>query len=95
MNHPIFITDETRDLLRSLPPVLKKKIRLALGEIRQDPLCAKALIQELEGLRSYKLGMIRIIYRIDHASVRIVAIGPRHNIYEQVILEIKRSKKIH
>ncbi len=33
---------QVHDLIRHLPPVLKRKIRAALGDILDDPSCGKA-----------------------------------------------------
>lgn len=91
MKRPLTISDEQRDFIRHLPPGIKKKIRQALEEISENPLIGKALREELEGLRSYKLGRIRVVYRGESSSVAIIAIGPRSTIYAEVALEIRRN----
>ena len=90
MKQALVLQERERELLRSLPPGLKRKIRQAFDDLSRDPLCGKALIEELKGLRSYKLGAIRIIYKIEHSSIFILTIGPRKTIYQKMILELKK-----
>jgi mRNA interferase RelE/StbE len=81
--------------LRSLHPDIKKKIKSALKMISEDPCVGKALKDELEGLKSYRVKRFRIIYQIEKdKEINIVAVGPRANIYEEtyVLLKIKQKK---
>ncbi len=71
------------------PRGLKGKIKSALKEILQDPSCGKPLSEELSGLHSYRIGRIRIIYRVEGRLVSLLTIGPRSTIYQKVALEIK------
>ena len=91
MTRSLIVAYALRDLIRRLPPDLKKKIRQGLEEIVKNPRSGKLLCEELAGLRSYKIGQIRIIYRTTAARIELVAIGPRKTIYEKVALEIKRA----
>lgn len=82
--HTLRITEATVTLIRKLHPHLKRKIRAALEEIVHDPTCGKSLKLELAGLRSYRVGRFRIIYRINpEKMVELVAVGPRKMIYEE------------
>lgn len=81
--------------LRSLHPDIKKKIKSALKMISEDPCVGKALKDELEGLKSYRVKRFRIIYQIEKdKEINIVAVGPRANIYEETygLLKIKQKK---
>ncbi len=90
MKRKLIVSPELEKVVRLLPPEIKKKIRIALVEILEDPLTGKALVEELQGLRSYKLGKIRIVYRAEQdGRISIIAIGPRRSIYEKLILEIR------
>ncbi|MBI3064900.1 MAG: type II toxin-antitoxin system RelE/ParE family toxin [Deltaproteobacteria bacterium] len=80
-----------RDLIRHLPPELKAKVKAALRSIADDPYRAKELIEELAGLRSYRIGRSRIIYRIVGSMVQIVALGPRAEIYERAAAELSKT----
>jgi mRNA interferase RelE/StbE len=76
-------------------PHLKKRVRGTLEIILSQPLSGKALIGELAGLRSLRVGSLRIIYRNrDNRGIEIIAIGPRERIYEETFRRIKAEKKI-
>jgi len=88
------IPHETAALIKSLHPVLKSRIKTALKSILQDPQSGKALKDELNGLRSFRIRRFRIIYRISSAKlVEIIAIGPRKNIYEETFRLISKETK--
>lgn len=88
------IPDEVVALLRGLHPHLKKKVRAALQSLCADPYSGKALKDELEGLKSFPVGRLRIIYRMGvGGQVEIVAIGPRKNIYEETFKILKRENE--
>ena len=60
--------------------MLKRKVRAALEALLEDPYAGEALRNELRGLRSYRVGRFRIIYRIGE-DLELVAFGPRDSIY--------------
>lgn len=87
------VTAETAALVRSLHPHLKKKVKAALQTILHDTLAGKALRDELEGLRSFRVGRIRIIYRLaGREVVEVVAVGPRRTIYEETLRLLSKEK---
>ena len=51
-------------LIRNLHPLLKVDIRAGLQLLLQNPESGKALKEELQGLRSFRIKRYRIIYRI-------------------------------
>jgi addiction module RelE/StbE family toxin len=55
----------------------------ALREIKEDPFVGKPLTKELNGQFAYKIGVYRIIYRIDHKdeTVEILSAGHRATVY--------------
>ncbi len=87
------IPDEVTVLIRGLHPDLKKKVRLSFETICSDPHSGKALKDELDGLRSFRVSRFRIIYRISkRKQIEVVAIGPRRNIYEETFRIISRER---
>ena len=80
-----------RTLVRQLPPELKAKVKVGLRSIAQDPYLAKELRDDLAGLRSYRIGRSRVIYRIVGSTVQIVALGPRVDIYERAATELSKA----
>ena len=82
-------------MVRRLHPDLKRKVRASLAAISQDPHAGKPLREELEGLRSFRVGRLRIVFRVaaESRTVDIVAIGPRTNIYEETYRLVGRDSR--
>jgi len=83
------------DVIRGLHPQIKRKLRAALTDIMADPLLGKALRDEFCGLRSFRVGKFRIIYRMSDRgetdrSIELVAFGPRVRIYEETYRLVAR-----
>jgi mRNA interferase RelE/StbE len=87
------VPDEVADLVRGMHPTLKRKTRASLKSILADPSSGKALKDELAGLRSFRVGTFRIIYRMTRNIIEIVAIGPRERIYEETYRLLKRERR--
>jgi mRNA interferase RelE/StbE len=88
------VPDEAAALIRSLHPELKRKVKAALQVILIEPESGKALKNELAGLRSFRVGRFRIVYRVAGATIlEIVAIGPRITIYEETYRRVHEKKK--
>ena len=89
------IPHETAGFIKSLHPDLKSRVKAALKSILQDPHSGKALKDELNGLRSFRIRGFRLICRVSSGKiVEIIAIGPRKNIYEETFrLVSKKGKK--
>jgi len=82
------------EMIREMHPHLRKKLKKSLQEIANVPHSGKALKEELEGLRSYRVSRFRIIYRVsDKREIEVVAIGPRRHIYEETLRLIIRDQK--
>ena len=79
-------------LVRGLHPDLKRKIRAGLDVIRTDPAAGKELRDELAGLRSLRVGRVRIVYRVaGRRLIDLVAIGPRRTIYQETLRLLRRE----
>jgi len=91
MKRALVASNPPRDLVRHLPPDLKKKVKQALEEIVENPSSGKPLREELAGLNSYRIGNIRIVYRAEERSVTLITIGPRKTVYQKAALELKRQ----
>jgi mRNA interferase RelE/StbE len=62
--------------------------------ILSDRHSGEALLDELSGVRSFRVNSFRIIYRIkDPTQIELVAIGPRERIYEETFRIIQREKR--
>ena len=88
------VSNETAELIRSLHPDLKRKIKAALQAILIDPQAGKALKDDLAGFRSFRVGKFRVVYSkpSDKMTIDIVAIGPRKTIYEETLRLLKKAK---
>ena len=87
------IPEYLADDIRSLHPDIKKKIKHALKAIINDPNEGKALKDELQGLRSFRVKRFRIIYQVvDKKEIQIVALGPRAFIYEETYRLLKKDR---
>ena len=86
------VPDQIVSLIRRSHPEIKKKLRAGLEYIQKEPEAGKSLKEELEGMKSFRVGRFRIIYRISTEKIiEIVAIGPRKTIYEETFIMIKKK----
>ena len=85
------IPHEVAALVRGLHPVLKRKVRAALEALIRDPYGGKALRNELQGLRSYRVGRFRIVYRL-RKDIEVVAFGPRASIYVETYRQLHEPR---
>jgi mRNA interferase RelE/StbE len=69
-----------------LDPGTRNKVRAAVEELSKDPLQGKPLSFTLKGLRSWRTGDWRIIYRAEAQKILIVVVtvGHRRDVYEKV-----------
>jgi mRNA interferase RelE/StbE len=81
-------------LIRGMHPNLKKKVRASLEVILSDPTSGKALRNDLAGLRSFKIGRLRVVYKVSKTEVQVVAIGPRSRTYEETS-RLLRQERAH
>jgi mRNA interferase RelE/StbE len=89
--YKLLVPKDVRELIRTMHPSLKKKVKASLEIILSEPYSGKALKDELSGLRSLRIGSFRIIYRIKEPErLELVAIGPRERIYEETFKVIQK-----
>lgn len=72
--------------IRKLDPAVRKRIRDTLQKLSEDPERGKQLRLGLTGLRSWRTGRYRIIYRLIESRIEIlvVAIGHRRDVYRKL-----------
>jgi mRNA interferase RelE/StbE len=89
--HRLRVPGPLVELLRGLHPDLKRKLRAGLDVIRTDSTAGKELRDELAGLRSLRVGQLRIVYRVASGRlIDIVAVGPRRSIYQETLRSLRR-----
>ena len=90
--YKLVVPKDVRELIRTMHPSLKKKVKASLGIILSDPSSGKTLMDELSGLRSFRISSFRIIYRVKKPrQIELVAIGPRERIYEKTFRIIQKK----
>lgn len=88
------VPDYLTEFIRGLHPELKRKIKESLKLIIAEPNSGKPLKDDLEGLRSLRVGRFRIIYKLAGSrEIQVITIGPRASIYEETYRLIKRESK--
>ena len=86
------VQGQVEELIRGLHPALKRKVRAGLYLVRTDPEAGKELRDELAGLRSLRVGRLRIVYRVaSRRLIDLVAIGPRRTIYQETLRLLRRG----
>ncbi|MCJ7704773.1 MAG: type II toxin-antitoxin system RelE/ParE family toxin [Desulfobacterales bacterium] len=88
----LVVPKDVKELIRTMHPSLKKKVKASLKIILFEPFSGKALMDELSGLRSFRVSSFRIIYRMkEPEQIELVAIGPRERIYEETFRMIRKK----
>ena len=79
-------------VIRRLPPDVKRSVKQALRALVRNPQIGAPLIGELAGLWKYRVRRFRIVYEVNraHGVVRIVAVGHRKGIYDEVTEAVRR-----
>jgi mRNA interferase RelE/StbE len=78
----VLLTRTAREALAALDYLLADAVLDALAELERDPYLGHRLRGRLAGLRSYRVGVYRIIdERRDDQTVRVVAIRHRGDAY--------------
>lgn len=81
----VLLQGETANVVRSLAPVPKRKVRAALAELEHEAdLLGEPLHLALVGMWRIRVGRLRIVYRVSRSGVEIMAIGPRETIYTEL-----------
>ncbi len=82
------------EVLRHFHPDIKRPIKAALRAISKNPAIGEPLKRELEGLLKYRVSRFRIVYAVDrtHRVVRVMAVGHRRRIYDELAEMVRRKK---
>jgi len=59
----------------------RERLAEAIQELVGNPLLGKKLKGEFEGLRSYRLGSFRIVYRFSREALDVVYVDDRKDVY--------------
>jgi mRNA interferase RelE/StbE len=83
------------EIVRHLPPELKRGIKHAFRSLSADPFAGVPLTGELTGLWRMKVRRFRIIYEPDRKArmIRIFAIGHRREVYEEIAERLRQQRE--
>lgn len=72
--------------IRKLDPSARERVRAAIEALASEPGRGKPLQLTLKGLRSWRAGDYRIIYRThqDRIEVLVLAVGHRRDVYDRL-----------
>jgi mRNA interferase RelE/StbE len=84
-HHRLVIRSAAAEVIRHLPPGIKRAVRAALDSLATDPFLGDALHGELNGRLKFRVRRYRIIYEFDRAkrTLNVLAVGHRRSIYEE------------
>ncbi|HEY7696855.1 MAG TPA: type II toxin-antitoxin system RelE/ParE family toxin [Vicinamibacteria bacterium] len=87
------IPPEVAEVIRHLPPELKRSVKEALRGLSRNPTAGEPLRRELQGLWKYRVRRYRVVYAIEpkRRVLRILGVGPRVEIYERVAARLRRA----
>lgn len=82
--YSIIVSPQAKKELKLIAKIYKKALGEAISDLGQNPYLGKPLTRELIGRYSYKVGVYRIIYRINKKDkkVNIITVGHRGIIYK-------------
>jgi mRNA interferase RelE/StbE len=88
------IAPHVAEVIRHLPPDVKRGIKAAIRALSDSPTAGEPLQRELDELWKYRVKRFRIVYAIDRPRkiIRIVAVGHRRAIYEEMADLIRRRR---
>jgi len=90
--YKLVVPRDVKELIRTMHPSLRKKVKASLKIILSEPYSGKGLKDELSGLKSFRISSFRIIHRIKEPDqIELVAIGPRGRIYEETFRMIQKK----
>jgi len=86
------IPPHVAEIIRHLPPDVKRSIKQALRSLSTDPFSGAPLMRDLSGLWKFKVRRFRIIYELDRKAriIRIFAIGHRREVYEELADRLRK-----
>jgi mRNA interferase RelE/StbE len=80
----ILVSPEAKKGLKTIAKIYRKGIAESIDSLKEDPYLGKPLTRELTGRYSYKVGVYRVIYKINEKDkvVYIINAGHRATIYQ-------------
>jgi len=81
--YKLLVSKKAENEIKKLPKDYKYIVVLALKEIEEDPFLGKPLTRNFTGKFSYRVGIYRIIYKINNKEniVKVLSAGHRSVVY--------------
>ena len=81
------IPPHVADVIRNLPPEVKRGVKAAIRALSNDPSAGEPLQRELAGLWKYRVRRFRVVYEVNRRRrvLRIIAVGHRRTVYEELV----------
>ena len=88
----IDVAPHVAEVIRYLPPEIKRGVKAALRAVAEDPSVGEPLRRDLQGLWKYRVRRYRLVYAVERREriVRIFAVYHRRGIYEEVVARARR-----
>ena len=82
----IRFTPSAARAIRKLDPEIRRRVRRGLEFLVEEPERGKPLQLTLKGLRSWRTGDFRIVYRIveQRLEILLMAVGHRRDVYSRL-----------
>lgn len=74
----IIISPRAKKELKKIAKIYRRAMAEAVEEIGENPFIGKALTWELTGRHSYRIGVYRIIYKIEKTDKKVYLITAGH-----------------
>ena len=88
------IPPHVAEVIRHLPPEVKRGVKAALLALSDGSVAGEPLQRELTGFLKYRVKRYRIVYALDRSRkiIRIIAIGHRRGVYEELADYARRRR---
>lgn len=86
MSWQLLYAAEAARAIRKLDPPVRRRVHAAIESLAADPWRGKPLQLTLQGLRSWRTGDYRIVYRVEaeRVVVLVLAVGHRREVYDRL-----------
>ena len=86
------IPPHVAEVLRHLPPEIKRPVKAALRAISLNPSLGSPLERQLKGLWRFRVRRFRIVYGVDRTRrmIRVMAVAHRRHIYDDLAGMVRR-----
>ena len=87
------IPPHVADVLRHLPPDIKRPVKAALRAISADPSIGAPLEGALKGLRRFRVRRFRIVYAVERSRrrIRVMAVAHRRRVYDDLTQIVRKT----